>query len=357
MSLGLRIRLSFMMFLQYFVWGIWLPILGLHLGSARNDLGTSKPELIGWIYTVYGFGSILGPFLIGQLADRYMATEKVMAAGPPDRRGPADRDGVCHRRSGHDFPAPVRLLQPLHADDGPVELDHLPQSVGEGNQDHLPGRPVVGDAWAGSPAGLSFAAYLDYKLLGFFQTMFDLFGLNKAFMSLLGWWLANVVPTLESLHKVSWVGEPQFRDCLRGAGDRLAVLRPCTASPCPTPRPRRSKADTTQGRQEVGRSWRAWSLMRVRSFAVLVVVAGLIGIMLAFYFACENDRSSPPSASTRGSRSAAYMVIGQVAEAPDDRPGPGGGPPSSASSGHDDDRRGGLGAAVRPVGLRASRSG
>ena len=36
MSLGLRVRLSIMMFLQYFVWGIWLPMLAQRLG--KNDL-------------------------------------------------------------------------------------------------------------------------------------------------------------------------------------------------------------------------------------------------------------------------------------------------------------------------------
>ncbi len=31
------------------------------------------------MFTVYGFGAIIGPFLLGQIADRYLATEKVMA--------------------------------------------------------------------------------------------------------------------------------------------------------------------------------------------------------------------------------------------------------------------------------------
>ena len=77
MSLGLRIKLSVMMFLQYFVWGIWLPMLGQQLGENGVNLDTGE---IGWVFTVYGFGAILGPFIIGQLADRYFATEKVMAA-------------------------------------------------------------------------------------------------------------------------------------------------------------------------------------------------------------------------------------------------------------------------------------
>ncbi len=77
MSLGLRIKLSVMMFLQYFVWGI----VAARCSASRS--GTNGVNLdareIGWVFTVYGFGAILGPFVIGQLADRYFATEKVMA--------------------------------------------------------------------------------------------------------------------------------------------------------------------------------------------------------------------------------------------------------------------------------------
>jgi MFS family permease len=76
MRFGLRVRLSVMMFLQYFVWGIWLPMLGQHL--TKSGFTLSKDQ-IGWIFTVYGFGAIIGPFLLGQLADRYFATERVMA--------------------------------------------------------------------------------------------------------------------------------------------------------------------------------------------------------------------------------------------------------------------------------------
>ena len=53
MSFGLRARLSAMMFLQYYVWGIWLPMLAQRLGP--NDLNLDK-DAIGWIFTVYGFG-------------------------------------------------------------------------------------------------------------------------------------------------------------------------------------------------------------------------------------------------------------------------------------------------------------
>ena len=75
MSFGLRFRLSLMMFLQYFVWGLWLVNLGQFMIKTPGLKLT--PDEQGWVFTVYGFGAIIGPFLIGQIADRYLATEKV----------------------------------------------------------------------------------------------------------------------------------------------------------------------------------------------------------------------------------------------------------------------------------------
>ena len=41
MPIGLRVRLCLMMFLQYFVWGIWLTVMGLYLGSPAVGLSAS----------------------------------------------------------------------------------------------------------------------------------------------------------------------------------------------------------------------------------------------------------------------------------------------------------------------------
>jgi nucleoside transporter len=65
-----------MMFLQYAIWGAWLPILYPyllgHLGFALADV--SK------IFAAAAIGAIIGPFIAGQVADRFFATEKFLAA-------------------------------------------------------------------------------------------------------------------------------------------------------------------------------------------------------------------------------------------------------------------------------------
>lgn len=70
-----KTRLGIMMFLQYAIWGAWAPVLSAYL---LNDLGFSGFEA-GVIYALLPLGTILSPFIGGQLADRYFSSEKVIA--------------------------------------------------------------------------------------------------------------------------------------------------------------------------------------------------------------------------------------------------------------------------------------
>jgi len=75
LSPGLNAKLSFMMFLQYAIWGAWLPILYPYLlGYLKLSMGE-----VGAIFSVGAVGAIVGPFLAGQIADRYFATERFLA--------------------------------------------------------------------------------------------------------------------------------------------------------------------------------------------------------------------------------------------------------------------------------------
>jgi nucleoside transporter len=71
-----RTRLSVMMFLQYAIWGSWLPILYPFLmGYRKFDL-----DQTGYCLMAGAVGALAGPFLAGQLADRSFATQKILAA-------------------------------------------------------------------------------------------------------------------------------------------------------------------------------------------------------------------------------------------------------------------------------------
>jgi hypothetical protein len=70
----LRIALSVMMFLQFAIWGAWFVVLGNYL----NSLGFSRKQ-IARVYATMPIGSIIAPMFAGTIADRYFATQHVMA--------------------------------------------------------------------------------------------------------------------------------------------------------------------------------------------------------------------------------------------------------------------------------------
>jgi nucleoside transporter len=75
MSPALRTQLSVMMFLQYAIWGAWLPLLWPYLSTTLGFNG----HQIADIFAVGAIGAIIAPFVAGQLADRYFSTEKFLA--------------------------------------------------------------------------------------------------------------------------------------------------------------------------------------------------------------------------------------------------------------------------------------
>lgn len=67
-------RLSAMMFLQFFIWGAWYVTAPRALGP----LGFA-PEDFGWTYSVGPIAGMISPILVGMIADRFFATERVLA--------------------------------------------------------------------------------------------------------------------------------------------------------------------------------------------------------------------------------------------------------------------------------------
>lgn len=73
-SRGTSLRLSLMMFLQFFVWGAWYVSM---TGWMRRE---GLDELIAWAYTVGPIAAIISPFFLGLVADRFFPTQRVLAA-------------------------------------------------------------------------------------------------------------------------------------------------------------------------------------------------------------------------------------------------------------------------------------
>ncbi len=69
------VRFGTMMFLEYVIWGSWLPLLALYLSDALHFSGSQ----IGWIFATQAIACVVGLFAGGQAADRLISTEKLLA--------------------------------------------------------------------------------------------------------------------------------------------------------------------------------------------------------------------------------------------------------------------------------------
>ena len=69
-----QFQLSFMMFLEFFIWGGWFVTLGSFLGNNLNATGAET----GMAFSTQSWGAIIAPFIIGLIADRFFNAEKIL---------------------------------------------------------------------------------------------------------------------------------------------------------------------------------------------------------------------------------------------------------------------------------------
>jgi nucleoside transporter len=75
MNFQLRLQLSLMMFLQFFIWGAWYVTAPNYLSTIGFSAGD-----FAWTYSVGPIAGMISPLIVGMIADRFFAAERVLAA-------------------------------------------------------------------------------------------------------------------------------------------------------------------------------------------------------------------------------------------------------------------------------------
>ena len=73
-SAATRLKLSVMMFLEFFVWGAWFVTMGTFLDANLSASGSQ----ISLAYLTQSLGAIAAPFIIGLIADQFFSAQKVL---------------------------------------------------------------------------------------------------------------------------------------------------------------------------------------------------------------------------------------------------------------------------------------
>tara|TARA_B100000780_G_scaffold228110_1_gene167469 strand:+ start:3807 stop:5018 length:1212 start_codon:yes stop_codon:yes gene_type:complete len=74
MNKKIKFQLSFLFFLEFFIWGGWFVTLGTFLSQEFSASGSQ----LAMAYETQSIGAIIAPFIIGLIADRYFAAEKIL---------------------------------------------------------------------------------------------------------------------------------------------------------------------------------------------------------------------------------------------------------------------------------------
>lgn len=75
MNLSIRLKLSSMMFLNFFIWGIWFVTMGTFL--IKGNIAATG-EQTGLVYGTQCLGAIIAPFIIGLIADKFFPAQKIL---------------------------------------------------------------------------------------------------------------------------------------------------------------------------------------------------------------------------------------------------------------------------------------
>ncbi|MCZ8227922.1 nucleoside permease [Flavobacterium sp.] len=75
MNTTIRIKLSTMMFINFFIWGIWFVTMGTYL---TKGIIAATGAQTGLAYGTQCLGAIIAPFIVGMIADKFFSAQKIL---------------------------------------------------------------------------------------------------------------------------------------------------------------------------------------------------------------------------------------------------------------------------------------
>ncbi|NII27942.1 nucleoside permease [Pseudoflavitalea sp. X16] len=74
MKTNTGVSLGLMMFLEYFIWGSWYVTMGTYMGEHLQSSGLQ----VGAAYSALAIATMISPFFVGLVADRFFAAQRIM---------------------------------------------------------------------------------------------------------------------------------------------------------------------------------------------------------------------------------------------------------------------------------------
>lgn len=270
---SVKLRLSIMMFLQFFIWGGFFVTMGTYILQIFSG-EDSVNSIIGQSYATHNWAALLAPLFVGLLADRYINAERL--------------NGLCHLiGSGLLWYAAIVTSPGVF-----IWVMFAYFMV------YMPTLALVNT--------IAFSnienPYKEFPTIRVWGTVGWILSGFIVAQTILGWIDIPIMKLITGLDNIQITNIPLKMCAILSA---IYGIYSFTLPPAPP----KAKGEPFSIGKALGLD--AIKLMAQKNFGIFALCSFLISIPLAFYYARTNDFIS---AMAFGEQSASFMAIGQISE-------------------------------------------